>query len=382
MKNVLLIYATYFGILFVTLALWGCNPNEDNPSDEPEEKGEWPIEKNVFVAGIEDMQARLWKNGTIVNLASGIGFTASTATVIRSEAHSVFVSGSDVYVAGSEIIMNEDGSNSRARLWKNGEIQPLSKETGSEDEAFSVFVSGNDVYVLGRESLQPRPFRDRWAYKYWKNGESVIFAQGSDGWNVHSIFVSDDNVYISGSVPKATGYNITLPQAKLWKNGVEENLDDIDSETFDSQASSVFVSGNDVYVAGYIRDYPEQVYVATLWKNGKRTNLANANNVRAHSVFVSGNDVYVAGESARRPILWKNGIVQDLVDVQESSAFNSVFVSDNDVFTAGHIQVIDYDTGTLPMAYLKAMLWKNNEKLILNTAEKNKASVAVSVFVE
>jgi hypothetical protein len=61
-----------------------------------------------------------------------------------------------------------------------------------------------------------------------------------------------------------------------------------------------------------------------LWKNGVAQELTEGNgyatNSNAYSVFVSGNDVYVAGfdNSAR---LWKNGVAQELNGYQALSVF-------------------------------------------------------------
>ena len=97
--------------------------------------------------------------------------------------------------------------------------------------------------------------------------------------------------------------------ATLWKNGEPQNL--IGNEN--GAAMSVFVLGDDVYVAGYINVAEHiggnlQGQVATLWKNGEPQNLTDRTNFgAAMSVFVSGSDVYVAGMHDSRAILWKNG---------------------------------------------------------------------------
>ena len=67
----------------------------------------------------------------------------------------------------------------------------------------------------------------------------------------------------------------------------------------------------DVYAAGYQKIGVKKV--ATLWKNGQATLLSTGQiNEYANSVFVSGNDVYVAGYEDNgivKPIAkyWKNG---------------------------------------------------------------------------
>ena len=110
-------------------------------------------------------------------------------------------------------------------------------------------------------------------------------------------------------------YNEQYSVAKLWINGIAQNLTD---GTRNAEANSVYVSGNDVYVAGYDGDVPN------LWKNG----IAQILNVAANSVFVSGNDVYVAGNNdGYVATLWKNGVAQNLTNGTYSATIAaSVFV--------------------------------------------------------
>ena len=349
---------------------------------KPNEQEGWPTGRNVYVAGYEGAEgnsiARLWKNGVVESLVgsdASVLRSTSSRSVICSEARSVYVSGNDVYVAGSEDVMYGDAQIRQSRLWKNGEIQSLSNEA-FHGEAIAVFVSDNDVYVLGREAPLSAP--DQWALKYWKNGESIIFAQGHSDLYCNSIFVSNGDVYITGGGPKSFVYNT---QAKLWKNGVEENLI---SGTTSSWAYSVFVSDKDVYVAGASRDSPNRpTIVASLWKNGKMEELSDENSSgRALSVCVSGSDVYVAGEDGGKAKLWKNGVPQEIVDDKDARMFISVFVSDNNVYTSGYVTECKPVQGSpLSLCSLKATLWKNGQKLNLNT-DNNSDSNAVSVFVK
>lgn len=124
-------------------------------------------------------------------------------------------------------------------------------------------------------------------------------------------------------------YNGTTNVAKLWKNGVAQNLTD---GTMYAYAYSVFVEGNDVYVAGF-EDNSSNVYVAKVWKNGTAQDLTNGTNYAiARSVYVSNGDVYVVGreETATTYVatLWKNGIPQVLSDGTNNAVAYSVFIDD------------------------------------------------------
>ena len=353
--------------LLATLCFSGCE--KESLPDEIYGKEEWPTDQNVFVAGFENNPdekpvARLWKNGKMVNLAGSTGkVVRASEEVITSEARSVFVSGNDVYVAGYDIIAGErEGERTgRARLWKNGEVQELEAGTYYE-QAAGIFVSGNDVYVLGVESLHPDPSARKWAYKYWKNGKAEVFAEGNSLDGVKSIFVSDGDIYVAGGYDK---------QAKLWKNGVEENLPGGD------YSNSVFVSGSDVYVAGTGSS------AAKFWKNGKAESLTNGTkDAHAFSVFVSGEDVYIAGFEGDEARLWKNGVVQEIADDKDARVFFSVFVSNEDVYTSGYTEVVEPIAGSsLKYGYMKATLWRNGKKLNLRTESKNN-SRGTSIFVK
>jgi hypothetical protein len=79
--------------------------------------------------------------------------------------------------------------------------------------------------------------------------------------------------------------------------------------TTDVFATSVFVSGNDVYVTGYEANGINQI--AKLWKNNVATDLPDGYD--ATGVYVFDNDVYVCGFGADgSALIWKNGEKQVL----------------------------------------------------------------------
>ena len=235
------------------------------------------------------------------------------------DGNAIHTGGRGVYVAGN------DGG--RAVLWKDGVMQYLTD--GSEwASSNSVYVSGNDVYVVGYERIEGRS-----EAKMWKNG--VVQNLGSG--EAESVFVSGNDVYVAGT----DGLNGNTV-GKLWKNGA--------LEIYGAQAHSVYVSGNDVYVAGY--EGVQGDGAASLWKNGIAQNFSTSsrsNNSAAFSVYVAGSDVYVAGHD-NRGALWKNG---EILYTVPSSFAESVFVSGSDVYLAG------YGTSGSGGRYA-AKLWKNS----------------------
>ena len=300
-------------------------------------------------------RAILWNDGAAQQL-SGEG---------SSQYNSVFVSGTDVYVAGYDTASTASSYKYRdAMLWKNGTPQILNKQAYvSSSHAYSVFVSGTDVYVAGYNDSEAT---------LWKNGTAQTL--NSTNSVAYSVYVSGANVYVAGNVGSSTSeYNFDN-RATLWVNGVEQIL-----SSNSSNANSVFVSGSDVYVAGVV--YADGNFRATLWKNGTAQTLNNGPSI-AYSVFVSGNDVYVAGltatsitlqggsfgQSYTSAMLWKNGIEQQISTPMSEA--RSVFVLGTDVYAGGFGQT---NVGTSRFA----KLWKNGTEYVIGDA----VSYIHSVFV-
>lgn len=141
----------------------------------------------VYVAAtLDSSQALLWKNGAATVLSSA-----------EAGANSVFVSGSDVYVAGEAA----NAGSECPVVWKNGVPNVLSNSDG---EAYSVFVSGTDVYVAGELETQ-----DREQPVVWKNGNPTLLTDTTEG-EAHSVFVSGSDVYVAGYEETGTLLSHTL----------------------------------------------------------------------------------------------------------------------------------------------------------------------------
>jgi hypothetical protein len=209
-----------------------------------------------------------------------------------------------------------------------------------------------DVFVTGWENNGNRS-----AVKVWKNGMQTSIVDGYTPITANSVFVSGNDVYVAG---QQNGV------AKVWKNGIPISL--TDGKNY-AEAYSVFVSSSDVYVAGW--ESNGTTYVAKVWKNGVPTSLTDGtSSSHAFSVFVSGSDMYVAGE--QRPVakVWKNGVPISLTDGTNYAEANSVFVSGSDVYVAGYEP---NGTGWV------AKVWKNGVPTSLT--DGTKFAEANSVFV-
>ena len=153
------------------------------------------------------------------------------------------MSGNDVYVAGSY-----DG----VALWKN---KILSKYTnGSHSGARSVFVSGNDVYVVGSDSQTAT---------LWKNGVAEKLTNGSNPTFARSVFVSGNDIYVVGSARRGSKV-VAMLWTKRGESGSWESKNLTDGSR-DAYASSIYVIDNHIYIAGVEEKENSPLDIAMLW---------------------------------------------------------------------------------------------------------------------
>jgi hypothetical protein len=226
---------------------------------------------------------------------------------------SIFVSGSNVYVLGSE--------NNIPTYWRNGVATPVTNGT-FQAEAYSIFVSGNDVYIAGYE----RNIGGYYVAKYWKNGVETILSSTASYAAAYSITVSGNDVHVAGYEYSSTNSNDV---AKYWKvtNGGTPQTTNLSDGTGDAYAEGIAVSGNDVFIAGL----DENTNVAKGWKNGAVTNLTTGGSrTYANSVFVNGNDVYYGGAAYNgttwMSTYWKNGTAVNLTNGARVAVAKAIFV--------------------------------------------------------
>lgn len=143
-------------------------------------------------------------------------------------ANAVYVSGADVYEAGTQ--NNPISGLAMATIWKNGNATTLTEGTASVGVATAVFVIGNDVYVAGYEQEDYYGSGKQFA-KYWKNGVPVKLSNASSGATGITVFGND--VYVSG-----WENNGTHLVSKYWKNGVPVN---VGNNTLTSTGSAIAV---------------------------------------------------------------------------------------------------------------------------------------------
>jgi uncharacterized protein YjdB len=316
---------------------------------------------SVYVAGFEYNPgvsvAKLWKNGSPQNLSAG----ASAA-----QANSVFVAGSVVYAAGHE---NNSESRPIAKLWVNDSSMNLTTGVNAA-AANSVFVSGSSaLYVAGSEKEAGVSVA-----KLWISGTPMSLSSGARNAEAKSLFVSDGNLhYVAGFEADAQGTDV----ARLWTNDPNQPQFLSDGSR-DEQATSVHVSGGNVYVAGFERNGDGRT-VAKLWINGSPMSLTDGrHNAKANGVFAAGdNTYYVVGSeydpNADKTVakLWTNDAAQaqTLSSGAANAVAHSVFVLGGNVYAVGS-ENNSYGRPT-------AKLWLNGAAQTLGNGIDNAAAYAV-----
>jgi hypothetical protein len=119
---------------------------------------------DIYIAGNENDVAVYWKNGVEISLGGRGSFAGAIA-----------VSGNNVYVAGYQ---GGAGGISDAICWNNGNAMNFTSGENAYARATGVTVSGTDVYVCGTEDPNMSdPFSSYYA-EYWKNGNKVTLGEG------------------------------------------------------------------------------------------------------------------------------------------------------------------------------------------------------------
>jgi hypothetical protein len=299
-----------YPLLLILLIISSCKKTNPPPN--------LPFVTDVYVVGYKVINNTTWvgvcwKNGQQVSITSDL----------NSEIYAVVAVGPDVYLAGNTSV--------GATYWKNGNPVYLAK--GSVASAYAIAVSGNDVYVGGAVYKSGDNYGRA---AYWKNGIETDLTDGKVQAYVNAIAVSGTDVYCAGqnNLPD-NGNNAGLSVAACWKNQTIVPLNNALTPSYGSYAKAISISGNDVYVAGYIE------FSAALWKNGVQQPLANNNGPLgsfAFSVAINGNDVFVGGAYGNEAAYWKNGTITNLISgAFMSSGIQGICFYAGDVYMCGAI---------------------------------------------
>ncbi|MDB5016362.1 MAG: hypothetical protein JWQ84_1194 [Mucilaginibacter sp.] len=271
---------------------------------------------------------------------------------------SVATKNSTLYFAGA------DGN--KAVYWKNGVEYTLPSTNGAK--VSSVSVSGSDVYFVGFEGPGTEVSFPSPAI-YWKNGVKYTFSYLNTVLNstssnfssldlVANVAFSGEHTYVGGTLNNRAVY---------WINGVMNTEPTIDPIQTGSYVNNMFLSGTDLYLAGY----DSGQHVPTYWKNGVETALPLADTLKndpsypialgeVNRICVSGPDVYCAGWDGRTLAYWKNSSEHTLpvINPQTTSVttaeISGIALSGSDLYITG-------GDGT------SAVYWKNGAETKLSS---------------
>jgi hypothetical protein len=301
-----------FVFLFLMEFFISCNKGTNSPGNS---NG-----TNIYIVGSNGKNPVLWKNG-VMQILSPTGGLARQVQVYNNY---IYIGGISGQSTGG--LLNPGGPGGESVYWINGIQNIVSSSLNPAPISFaiagnnfyydngfnfyengsnislpgkstgyiaSVFVAGNDLYVAGSDSVGDAV--------YWKNQTMHVVEQGyypthSSGSDpsVFCLFVSGNDVYMGGVNAGDT--------AVYWKNGLATPVFVI------TAINSIFVSGGDLYFIGYL--IVGGANTPAYWKNGVEYDLPlnGATYGNATSIFVSGTDVYVTGQTSDGAVYWKNGV--------------------------------------------------------------------------
>ncbi|KAF5060162.1 hypothetical protein DSECCO2_328650 [anaerobic digester metagenome] len=312
MKNSLLLSA-----LLIITAFSGCSKDDDTPM---------PIPKVEYIAGQQlhssgEFVASLWTNGNQAFLTNGN---------FESSANNVFKLNNDIFVAGYErnSVSPTDPTemNKVAVYWKNGVMTEIT-DGSSNAEANSIAVSGTDIYVVGTEYNTTTMRQNA---RLWKNGTSVPLHDGSN-WSIgNDVAIKGNDVYVTGN--ETIGGTAS---AQLWKNGVRVDLPFTGSS---SNAHRIIFDGNDIFIIGAHSE--GGITKACYWKNGTFHPvgfIAGGGSYFAMDGLVKNGELHLTGfgfeGTTAKPVYWQNGTAQKLAET--NGAGYSLADIDNVITIAG-----------------------------------------------
>lgn len=309
------------------------------------ESGPFTYEYTVYIAGSQINEggiqvAKYWKNGTAVTLSDGTSTTTTSAialfgnsiyvigteykasTLIKlwkdgieqsitasagSSGFDIFATETDLYIAG----YITSGTHTIATYWKNG--APTYLTQGETDaRARAIHVSGSDIYIAGFERNTTKSVA-----KYWKNGTEISLTDGQNNANTMDIFAQGSDVYVCGSE-----YINSVETAKVWKNGYLTTLGGGVNRSF---TTSMGIKAGASHITGF--ENGKGMY----WIDGISNSFPNKDSGgNPISVFLLGNDVFMAGSvsdvNGIRAAYWKNDNVYYLTDGTKSASAFSIIV--------------------------------------------------------
>ncbi len=272
------------------------------------------VPATVLTASATQIKAIVPASGTTGAVSVTVTGNTATGPVFT------YLAKHDVYVLGS--------TAAGFCYWKNGVRTDLPADAQLLNSSVNtIYVSGSDVLVGGSTGTAGAYYP-----VYWKNGTSINLPNNGIQGTVLSIASSGTDIFAVGYY-----YNSANKYPKAWKNEVDYPLT-ASSNLTAGLATSVAVSGGQVYISGTQNNGFDATFKATIWQNGAPTLFTDGSIVT--SLFLSGaSDVYAAGLNNGVPVYWKNQTSTPLAPGSSSpgnlSIGRNIFVLGSDVYVVG-----------------------------------------------
>ena len=207
--NVYIVGNEYSGSLNSSIATVWKNGQSINLSDEiSEANAVYVYNGEAFVAGYKIINDK--KTAIVWKIGKGETPLYSDKDDLESIATDIYVDKNGVYVTG----YLRNSTKSTAMVWKNSVATALSDES-TFSEAKTLFVHNSDVYVGGCD-IDTHDYD--FVGKIWKNG---VLVKKINGANPVSMDIKNNKIYIAAFGLDDKGIN---QQDKIWESGLD-NLD-------------------------------------------------------------------------------------------------------------------------------------------------------------
>lgn len=215
----------------------------------------------VYATGLdENWDAVYWVDGT-KNILQGSG----------TNAHSIFVHGDDIYVAGS--------FSNGSCYWKNG--SKINLTTNADSEAFGIVVNENGNVITGGYYMNNHHFLipARWNQTSRKN---MTKPDGGDA-EIYDVVLKGNTPIFIGMTLRQNNMVGLLPKASYWTGNNRTDCDNggtWQDNVYGGEGRGGYASGNDIYVTGNVQHIgtvdedgnlnPDEPGITPhYWKNGQ-----------------------------------------------------------------------------------------------------------------
>jgi len=383
---------TAISISLIIILLFACEIPDQNPddSDNPGSASDPGITApagqvtpaTVYTAGYEDdssgiSTAKYWTGGVETKLPVP---DKSPNTFCGAEAYSIFVSGTEIYVAGQISYENAQSTIfDCAAYWKDdgSTIEAFILEDGpannSESIANDIYISGTDVYVAGYINSGSINNAILWTISNSTITPTTLenkYGQTNYDAEAFAVYVDGTDIYAAGQGKTETGAR----KAMYWKNGARTI---IGPDGLTSCLEDLTADGADVYAAGWVQD--QEGSSACQWKNGVLSSLSSR--ARAYSITLDGSDVYIAGNTGQSDsaCYWENATEEMLTDFENFSYGKSIDVEGSHVYVAGYDE--SGDSGKNVAVYWKCEKAPGTAWVKTALTDGQNMAVASSIFV-